>query len=103
MNSRKLSPLELPRSYNAATHFIDRHLDEGRASKIAVIDEQGSYTYAQLAERVNRAAGALLQLGLEPARYHRFSHSILGSDKGGFGPGAGQHAANRAGLYLFAG
>ena len=66
MNSSQLSPLELPRSYNAATHFIDRHLDEGRASKIAVIDEQGSYTYAQLAERVNRAAGALLQLGLEP-------------------------------------
>ena len=66
MNSSQLSPLELPRSYNAATHFIDRHLDEGRASKTAVIDEQGSYTYAQLAERVNRAAGALLQLGLEP-------------------------------------
>ena len=66
MNSSQLSPLVLPRSYNAATHFIDRHLDEGRASKIAVIDEQGSYTYAQLAERVNRVAGALLQLGLEP-------------------------------------
>ncbi|HJP07458.1 MAG TPA: benzoate-CoA ligase family protein [Arenicellales bacterium] len=66
MSSRTLSPLELPRMYNATTHFIDRHLDEGRADKIALIDEQGSYTYAELAERVNRAAGALLQLGLEP-------------------------------------
>jgi 4-hydroxybenzoate-CoA ligase/benzoate-CoA ligase len=66
MSSSTLSPLELPRTYNAATHFIDRHLDEGRADKIALIDDQGSYTYAELAEKVNRAAGALLQLGLEP-------------------------------------
>ena len=58
--------VELPRQYNAATHFIDRHLDEGRANKLAFLDDQGEYTYSDLANRVNQAAGALLGLGLLP-------------------------------------
>ena len=58
--------VELPRQYNAATHFIDRHLDEGRANKLAFLDDQGEYTYSDLAHRVNQAAGALLGLGLLP-------------------------------------
>ncbi|MCW5731310.1 MAG: benzoate-CoA ligase family protein [Alphaproteobacteria bacterium] len=58
--------LELPRQYNAATHFIDRHLAEGRAEKIAFIDDRGSYTYADLAQRVNRAGNMLRGLGLAP-------------------------------------
>ena len=55
----------VPRAYNAADHFIDRHLREGRADKPAYIDDHGSYTYAELADRVNRAGGALRALGLE--------------------------------------
>ncbi|MCW5750753.1 MAG: benzoate-CoA ligase family protein [Alphaproteobacteria bacterium] len=58
--------LELPRQYNAATHFIDRHLAEGRAEKIAFIDDRGSYSYADLAQRVNRAGNMLRGLGLAP-------------------------------------
>ncbi|MBF6559218.1 MAG: benzoate-CoA ligase family protein [Candidatus Binataceae bacterium] len=53
------------REYNAATYFIDRHAREGRGAKIAYIDDCGSYTYADLAARVNRAGHALRRLGLE--------------------------------------
>ncbi|CAA7611436.1 Benzoate--CoA ligase [Magnetospirillum sp. LM-5] len=58
-------PLELPRAYNAATHFIDRHLAEGRGAKAAYIDVGGTHSYSDLAGRVNRAGNALLGLGLE--------------------------------------
>jgi benzoate-CoA ligase family protein len=55
----------VPRDYNAAGHFIDRHVSEGRGNKIAYVDDRGSYTYRQLAERVNRAGNALRKLGVE--------------------------------------
>jgi 4-hydroxybenzoate-CoA ligase len=55
----------VPRSYNAARHFIDRHLNEWRADKIAYIDDCGSYSYAELAARVNRAGNGLRRAGLE--------------------------------------
>src|SRR5665213_3642197 len=57
--------VEVPREYNAASHFIDRHLREGRGDKIAYIDDRGSYTYADLAARVNRAGNVLKGLGVE--------------------------------------
>jgi benzoate-CoA ligase len=53
------------REYNAADHFIDRHLREGRAAKIAYIDDRGSYSYGELAARVNRAGDALRRAGVE--------------------------------------
>ncbi|HLT78568.1 MAG TPA: benzoate-CoA ligase family protein [Ferrovibrio sp.] len=58
--------LDLPRRYNAATHFIDRHIAEGRGSKTAFIDDKGSYTYADLAARVNRAGNLLRAQGVRP-------------------------------------
>jgi len=54
----------VPRDYNAAHDLIERNLAAGRGAKIAYIDDHGSYTYLQLAERVNRAAAALVSLGL---------------------------------------
>jgi benzoate-CoA ligase len=54
----------VPRDYNAAHDLIERNLVAGRGAKIAYIDDHGSYTYSQLAERVNRAANALSSLGL---------------------------------------
>ncbi len=54
----------VPRDYNAAHDFIDRHLDEGRGAKTAVIDDKGATTYAELAERVNRAGNMLKALGV---------------------------------------
>ncbi len=51
--------------YNAARHFIDRHLEEGRGTKTAYTDDHGSCTYAELAERVDRAGNMLKRLGVE--------------------------------------
>lgn len=56
--------VDVPREYNAAVQFIDRHLEEGRAERVAVIDRSGPTTYGELAERVNRAGNALRSLGL---------------------------------------
>lgn len=53
-----------PYPYNAATDLIERNLAAGRGQKIAVHDDLGSYTYADLAIRVNRFAGALTGLGV---------------------------------------
>ncbi|MGZ9125813.1 MAG: AMP-binding protein, partial [Candidatus Binatia bacterium] len=49
--------------YNAAVDLIERNL-AARPDKIAYIDEHGSYSFADLAQRMNRAANALTGLGL---------------------------------------
>jgi benzoate-CoA ligase len=51
--------------YNAAVDLIERNLAAGRGGKTAYIDDAGTTTYAQLAERVDRAASALRGLGLK--------------------------------------
>ena len=56
--------MELPREYNAAVDLIGRNLAAGRGGKVAYIDDTGSCTYAQLAERVDRAANALVAMGI---------------------------------------
>jgi benzoate-CoA ligase len=56
--------MELPREYNAAVDLIGRNLAAGRGGKVAYIDDAGPCTYAQLAERVDRAANALLSMGI---------------------------------------
>lgn len=56
--------VRIPRDYNAAHDLIERNLRAGRAGKTAFIDDAGSISYGQLAERVNRAANALKGLGL---------------------------------------
>ena len=58
--------LRFPGTYNAAADFIDRHLQTGHADNVAVIDDQGSYTYGALAERVNRTGNLLAGSGLQP-------------------------------------
>src|SRR4029079_15034381 len=55
----------LPARFNVAVPFIDRHLAEGRGRKLAIRTLGEDVTYAQLAERVNRAGNALLALGLK--------------------------------------
>ncbi len=58
--------VHLPARFNVAVPFIDRHLTEGRSAKIAIRTAHETVSYAQLAERVNRAGNALLALGLKP-------------------------------------
>jgi benzoate-CoA ligase len=58
--------IHLPRQYNAAHDLIERNLAAGRGDKVAYIDDAGSYTYRDLADRINRCADALIGLGLRP-------------------------------------
>src|SRR5215470_2379841 len=58
--------IDIPRRYNAAHDLLERNLQAGRGGKTAYIDDRGRYTYAELATRVNRAANALLALGIVP-------------------------------------
>jgi benzoate-CoA ligase len=51
----------IPRMYNFAADVIARNLKAGRAGKPVYIDPRGSWTYGQLADRVDRF-GALLRL-----------------------------------------
>ena len=55
---------ELPRDYNAAEDLVGGNLKAGRAAKTAYIDDAGSCTYGELADRVNRFGNHLLSLGL---------------------------------------
>jgi benzoate-CoA ligase family protein len=54
----------IPRDYNFAADILKRNLDSGRARKAAYIDPSGSYSYADLAERVERFGNALRALGI---------------------------------------
>jgi len=56
--------VRIPREYNAAHDLIERNLAAGRAGKIAYLDDSGSFSYGELAERANRWANALAGLGL---------------------------------------
>ena len=56
----------LPNRFNVSAPFIDRHVGEGRGAKAAIRTAHETVTYAELAERVNRAGNALLALGLKP-------------------------------------
>ena len=58
------APILLPDQFNAATYFIDRHLEEGHEEKIAIEAEAASLTYRQLWESVNRFGNGLRQLGV---------------------------------------
>jgi len=54
----------VPRDYNFAADILKRNLDAGRADKTAFIDHRGKYSYAELADRVERFGHVLRALGL---------------------------------------
>ena len=57
----------IPETFNAATYFVDRNVQEGRGAKVAVQCGEECVTYAQVLERVNRAGSALKdELGVRP-------------------------------------
>src|ERR1700691_5935926 len=54
----------IPRDYNFAADILARNLDAGRGGKAAYIDHRGSYSYADLAARVERFGHVLRSLGI---------------------------------------
>lgn len=57
------APAATPGRFNAAEDLIEPNV-AARPQKAAYIDEHGSYTFAELGERMNRCANALTGLGL---------------------------------------
>jgi len=86
--------VRIPRDYNAAYDLIERNLSAGGAARLAYMDDAGQYTFAQLAERVDRFGSGLQAMGLEME--HRilialtdtidFPTAFLGSIKAGIIP-----------------
>ncbi|MGA9559673.1 MAG: AMP-binding protein, partial [Pseudolabrys sp.] len=62
--SEQPSRLRFPPNYNVAAEFIDRHISDGRGSKVAIRTIDSVITYADLVDRVNRCACLLARLGL---------------------------------------
>jgi benzoate-CoA ligase family protein len=58
---------DIPRELNLATHFVDRHVDEGRGERTALICAgDREYSYADLADRTNRIGNVLREVGVRP-------------------------------------
>jgi benzoate-CoA ligase len=60
----------VPDVFNAADHFVDRHLREGRGQRVAIECGETRVTYLELAERVGRL-GAALSAGCAVRREER--------------------------------
>src|SRR5919109_3310444 len=63
--SMEVPTIQLPDVFNAAVEFVDRHLTEGRADRIALRHGARTLTYRQVAEMVNRVGNALHGSGVE--------------------------------------
>jgi len=58
--------MDLPERFNLAAYYLDRNLAEGRADKPCLHVGGESRTYAEIAERSRRVAGALRRAGVRP-------------------------------------
>src|SRR5215471_10804541 len=58
-SAKTAAALGVPETFNAATHFVDRHVADGRGARVAIECGDERVTYAGLAERVNRFGTAL--------------------------------------------
>src|SRR5579871_1946768 len=55
----------LPDTYNAASTFLDRNVEEGHGERIAVYYEDQQWTYHQMQALANRVGNGLRGLGIE--------------------------------------
>jgi benzoate-CoA ligase family protein len=58
--------IALPKTFNVATHFVDRNVLEGRGNKVAIECGDEQISYRQLLERTNRVGNALRRLDVRP-------------------------------------
>jgi non-ribosomal peptide synthetase component E (peptide arylation enzyme) len=58
-------PVVIHDGFNAASYFIDRHIEEGRGKNIAIECGGLNVTYRQLFDLVNRVGNGLASLGVQ--------------------------------------
>ena len=63
--SVNIPQIVLPDTYNAASTFLDRNVEEGRGERIAVYYEDQQWTYRQMQALANRIGSGLRDLGVE--------------------------------------
>src|SRR2546428_14191649 len=54
----------MPRAFNAAVWFVDRHVAEGRAGRLAIRCGGRDITYGEVRAGANRCGNALRRLGV---------------------------------------
>jgi acyl-coenzyme A synthetase/AMP-(fatty) acid ligase len=58
---------DLPHELNLASWFVDRRLEEGRGDRTALtVGDDASYTFAELAARLNRVGNVFRELDVRP-------------------------------------
>src|SRR5262245_26003365 len=62
---RMTAAIDVPERFNAAAHFLDRHVTEGRGGRAAFRFGGRAVSYAEIALRANRAGNALLTRGVQ--------------------------------------
>jgi benzoate-CoA ligase len=58
------TPPTFPERFNMAHYFLDARIEEGRGDHVAVIDDNGRYTYRQVQAMANQLANALSAMGV---------------------------------------
>ncbi|HEV8211256.1 MAG TPA: AMP-binding protein, partial [Vicinamibacterales bacterium] len=64
MSATTAEALGVPEIFNAAAHFVDRNVTEGRGARIAIECGDARITYADVQEHVNRVGAALRGIGV---------------------------------------
>jgi benzoate-CoA ligase len=58
--------LGVPETFNAAAHFVDRNVAEGRGGHVAIECGDARVTYDEVLQHVNRCGNALRGIGVRP-------------------------------------
>src|SRR6185436_7750252 len=66
MNVATVETLGIPETFNAAVHFVDRHVATGRGAHVAIECGDARVTYDDVLRNVNRCGTALRRLGVAP-------------------------------------
>jgi len=67
MSARTAADLGVPDTFNVATHFVDRHVADGRGDHVAIECGDDRITYRDVLRNVNRLGSALRdQFGVRP-------------------------------------
>ena len=66
MTAISAESLGVPDTFNAASHFVDRNVAEGRGDHVAIECGETRLTYDEVSRRVNRCGNGLRGIGVRP-------------------------------------